>query len=174
VFRKTLVCLDGSKLAEEILPYVANTCSTLGTEVVLLHVYTSRITIPPPQTIHAYTFGRDFKPARTHTNDIGNTTTLEPQAGAQLKEIAREQENARKYMEELARPLRASGLKTRVVLLEGTPEEAILKYAESNNVSLIAITTHGSSGLKKGMFGRVARAVMKDTTLPVLLIKPHG
>jgi nucleotide-binding universal stress UspA family protein len=175
MFKKTLICLDGSKLAEEVLPYIVDSCSASGTEIVLLSVITSHITIPPPETIHAYTFGKDFKPALTHTSDMGEDPTLEPQFELQFKEIEKEQDGMKRYLEGLARPLRANGLKIRTVILEGTVPDTILDYANNNHVSLIAITTHGAGGLKKkGMFGRVAQSILKESVIPVLLIKPRG
>jgi nucleotide-binding universal stress UspA family protein len=174
MFKKVLICLDGSKLAEEIVPHVVDSCSILGTEVVLLHVTTSHITIPPPQNIHAFTYGRDFKPAKSHTTDLGEDPNLEPRVEPQLKEIEKEQDVMKKYLEGIARPLRASGVKIRTVVLEGSVEDTILDYAGHNNVSLIAITTHGMGGLKKGVFGRVSQYILKESMVPVLLIKPTG
>ena len=52
MFKKTLVLLDGSKLAEEIIPYITDACAGKDHEVELLQINTSYITIAPPQSIH--------------------------------------------------------------------------------------------------------------------------
>jgi hypothetical protein len=116
-------------------PYVANTCSTLGTEVVLLHVYYFPDHHTASSNDSRLYFRPGFQTARTHTNDIGNTTTLEPQAGAQLRKLHEEQENARKIHGITGQTPESQWLKTRVVLL-GDTGRGLLKYAESNNVSL--------------------------------------
>jgi len=50
--------------------------------------------------------------------------------------------------------------------------EAIVSYANENNISLIAIATHGRSGLGRLVFGSVADFVLRETGLPILVIKP--
>jgi nucleotide-binding universal stress UspA family protein len=174
MFNKTLVCLDGSKLAEEILSYVFGHCLGLGSEVVLLNVITAHITIPPPQSTHVLTFGRNSKPDQIHTTDIGKSTTLEPKAGLELREIEREQGEAKAYLENIANQFRSKDLKVKTVTLQGDVGNSILNYAKSSNVSLIALTTHGIGGLKRGLLGGVAQQILKEAEIPVLIIKPKG
>ena len=174
MFQKTLICLDGSKLAEEILPYAAEHVQGFKGEAILLQVITAHITIPPPESTHVLTFGRDSKPDQVHTADIGKTTTLEPKAGLQLREIEREQGESKAYLDGIADRLRTNDLKVKTVTLQGDVSDTILNYAQSSNISLIAMTTHGKSGLKHGVLGRVALDILKETSVPVLLIKPSG
>jgi len=49
-----------------------------------------------------------------------------------------------------------------------------LSYAEGNNINLIAIATHGRSGLRRGVFGSVADYVLRESGLPMLVIRPRG
>jgi|WetSurMetagenome_2_1015567.scaffolds.fasta_scaffold404097_2 nucleotide-binding universal stress UspA family protein len=172
MLRKTLVCLDGSKLAEEVIPYLFEACPESGAEVDLLHVISADITIPPPESIHAFTVGRDAKPVRTRATDIGKTDTLEPEAGSQLKEIEREQLAATRHLEGIAQKFHQKGIKIRKVILSGDPGPVILEYARNQNASLIALTTHGSGGLKGNLLGRVAQFVIKESDVPVMIIKP--
>ena len=174
MFQRTLVCLDGSKMAEEILPYATEHCSGFKSEVILLQVINAHITIPPPESTHVLTFGLDSKPDQVHTSDLGKTTTLEPKAGLQLKEIEREQGEAKVYLDGIAAKLRAQDLKVKTVTLQGDVSDSILNYARSSNISLIAITTHGKSGLKGSVMGRVAANILKEASIHVLLIKPSG
>ena len=172
MFRKTLVCLDGSKLAEEVIPYLLEVCPESGSEVILLNVISADITIPPPESMHAFTVGRDAKPVQTRATDIGKNETLEPEAGRQLKEIEREQLEATRRLEDIAQKFRHKGIKVRNAIISGDPGAVILDYAGSENASLIALTTHGSGGLKGNLFGRVAQSVIKESTVPVMMIKP--
>jgi nucleotide-binding universal stress UspA family protein len=174
MFKKTLICLDGSKLAEEILPYAAEHCLGFKSEVILTQVVTAHITIPPPESTHVMTFGRDSKPDQIHTADIGKTTTLEPKVGLELREIEREQGEARAYLEEMASRLHSRGLKARAVILQGDAGQEILNYAVKNGVSMIALTTHGKGGLKGGIAGRTAADILKNAEIPVMLVKPKG
>jgi nucleotide-binding universal stress UspA family protein len=142
--------------------------------VILLQVIAAHITIPPPESTHVLTFGLDSKPDQTHTADIGKTTTLEPKAGLQLKEIEREQGEAKAYLDTIARYLQSKGIKTRTLTLQGEVSQTILDYIKSSNISLIALTTHGRGGLKRGIVGRIALDILKNAEIPVLLIKPKG
>jgi len=171
---KTLVCLDGSKMAEEILPFVAESCRLSKSEIVMLQVITTHITIPPPESMHMLTLGRESKPDTIRTTDVGKSTTLEPKVGLELKEIERQQGEAKAYLEGVAQPLRSPVLKIKTLTLEGEVAATILKYAINNRISLIAMTTHGSGGLKRGALGRVAQAVLNESVIPVLTVKPKG
>jgi nucleotide-binding universal stress UspA family protein len=172
MFRKTLVCLDGSKLAEEVIPYLLEACPVSGSEVILLHVISGDITISPPESIHAFTIGRDAKPVQARASDIGKTDTLEPEAGRELKEIERENLEVTRQLEVVAQKFRHQGIKVRNVIISGDLGPTILNYARSENASLIALTTHGSGGLKGNLFGRVAQFVIKESSIPVMMIKP--
>jgi nucleotide-binding universal stress UspA family protein len=173
MFTKTLVCLDGSKLAEAVLPYVINACCRPGTEIVLFQVTTSHITIPPPQSIHTLTFGRQTKPGRTSTSDMG-TFTPEGSVGAELKEIEREQANASDYLESIAVTLRAQGANVKTVVWEGDIKESIVDYITKHKVTAVALTTHGEAGMGENLLGDSAQYVLKESPVPVVLVKPVG
>lgn len=173
MFKKVLVCLDGSPLAEKILPLVIGQCQ-LQSEVILLKVITAHITIPPPESTHVLTFGTQSKPDQIHTTDIGKSTTLEPKAGLELREIEREQGEAKFYLNDVADRFRSKGLKIRTLVLQGDVGDTILNYAKSANISLIALTTHGAGSLKRGTLGSVAQLILKESEIPVLIVKPRS
>lgn len=171
MFKKVLVCLDGSALAEEIIPFALEQCHS-ETEVILLKVITAYITIPPPESSHVLTFGRESKPHQIHTTDIGKSTTLEPKVGLELREIEREQSEAKFYLDSIAEKFRPKRLKIKTLTLQGDVGDTILNYAKSSHISLIALTTHGKGGLKRGLLGRIAQSILKEAEIPVLIVKP--
>lgn len=152
MFQKILVPLDGSSLAEEVLPYAAGLAEVCGSTVVLLQV----ISVVRPGLAMAELSG--------------------PTGGAELVEedLQMEEEKARTYLEWTAEPLRGRGLEVETATVRGVPATAIVQFARENGVDLIAISTHGRSGLGRLVFGSVADQVLRESGLPVLLIKPTG
>ncbi len=171
---KILVCLDGSKLAEAILPYVADSCSRPDTELELVQVVPSQVTIPPPQSMHTMTFGRETRPGKTAASDLGSTSLPEAGLEAELKEIEREQSRAKNYLEGLAGKLRKQGLKVTTLILEGDARDKILSHIQKGKIAVVALSTHGEGGMERGLLGGVTQHILKESPVPVLLIKPRG
>ena len=146
MFNKIIVCLDGSSLAEQILPYATEQAQRFGSKLVLLQVLVPR-----------------------------SATSLLPEnqpivAGPEA--IKKDEKEAKEYLERLAQPPRQIGLDVDCVTILGAPGDGIVSYAAKNQCDLIAIATHGRSGLKRLFFGSVAEYVLKQSGLPILLIKP--
>jgi nucleotide-binding universal stress UspA family protein len=148
MFERILVCLDGSDLAEQILPYATEQALRFGSKVVLLQV----VTIPAL---------------------VAATAT--PGTGAIVRdELDREAAKARRYLRRAGKALRQKGLKKVVaVVLEGAAGPSIVNYANDNKVDLIALASHGHGGLKRLVFGSVADLVLRESGLPVLVITPQ-
>ena len=147
MFQKILVCLDGSKLAEQILPYAAEQAARFGGSLVLFQVV-SLASIPTPTGIESVPVA------------VPNDQLADAEAAA------------RDYLNGLALPLREKGMKVQCVTTVGHPADSIVSYAEENRFDLVAIATHGRSGLKRLVFGSVADYVIRKSGLPILLIKP--
>jgi nucleotide-binding universal stress UspA family protein len=148
MFQKILVCLDGSKLAEQIVPYVTEQAAQFGSSLVLFQVV-SLSAIPAP-------------------TGIESVPMAVPDTMLRDAEVA-----AMDYLSGLATPLRERGLKAQCVTMIGHPAETIVSYAEENKFDLVALATHGRSGLKRMVFGSVADYVVRKSGLPILLIKPR-
>ena len=146
MLQKILVCLDGSSLAEQVLPCTTEVALGCGSQVVLLEV-----TLPP-------------------------STTVEPLTGfyrtTPIAKVLREEAESRVYLKRMAQRLRKKGLKVSSVTISGDPGETIVGYAKENAVDLIALSTHGRSGLGRLAFGSVADFVLKRSGLPILIRKP--
>jgi nucleotide-binding universal stress UspA family protein len=172
MFKKILVCLDGSKLAEQILPYVIETGMRFKSEIVLFQVVTADITIPPPEDIHIPPLNAKVERKPSPVSDLGTTVVVESKFGTQLDEIENEQADSKQYLDAIARDLRERGIKARGVVSEGDVGEAILNYANSQRVEVIALTARGQSGVKRRAMGHVTRFILKEAEIPILLIKP--
>jgi len=153
MFEKILVCLDGSELAEQILPYAVGEALHFQSKLVLFQV------VPEPVA---------FSPG------IPGTTATPVQTDTMLEEAEKTLNGARNYLEKIATPLRKKGIQVEAVSILGRAGDAILSYAEVNKITLITIATHGRSGLRRGVFGSVADYVLRESGLPMLVIRPQG
>lgn len=152
VFEKILVCLDGSELAEQIMLYATEQAIRFQGKLVLLQV------VPEPVAFSPGIPGGAPVPIQTDIMVEGTKEALK---------------KAKKYLEKLAAPLRKKGIQVETVAIPGRAGEAILNYAHTNSVNLITIATHGHGGLRRAVFGSVADYVLRESGLPVLVIRPQ-
>lgn len=148
MYKKILVPLDGSKLAECALPHIINLVKD-GTviEVTLLKVVT--VNIPGYAEI----------PGIIDSNAVRENL---------LKE-------SKKYLADVESRLASEGIKVKIESLAGTrPADTISDYAQKKEMDMIVIATHGYTGLKKLMLGSVALGVLHESHMPVLLIRPES
>lgn len=144
MYRRMLVPLDGSEVAETILPFAEQVAGPLDAEVVLLRV------IEPLSPVEL----------------VATAGVVAPDAFT-LRDI-----EAEKYLSEIQRRLSKKGLRVRTrVALGGTPSEEILAAVQATNADLIAMTTHGRSGLGRALFGSVAESVLRASAVPVLVVR---
>jgi nucleotide-binding universal stress UspA family protein len=167
---KILVPLDGSELAEAVLPYVEEICHRCErVEIVLFQV------VPPPG-------GRPGAFFRGPSDDLATTRLPESQADAETAQhpIYRDQVLAAARAEVEAALARAAqrlcenGLPVRIEMAFGRPAEEIIDFAEREGMDLIVMSTHGRSGLSRWILGSVADKVLHGTHLPILLVRPPG
>lgn len=80
---------------------------------------------------------------------------------------------AKSYLERVAEPMRGQGLKVDTkVIRHGSAAGAVLDYAGAHGDAVIALATHGRSGIKRMILGSVADKVVRGATMPVLLYHP--
>ena len=152
MYKKIVVCLDGSELAEQVIPYAVELASCCGSEVVLLRV------VPEPLIVTPGIPG------------VAGVPVVTPRMGRQVESEERESET---YLQSVAeRVLREHGLRADCVTLLGAAGQTIVEHAASSEAELIAIATHGRTGPGRAMFGSVADYVLRQSRLPVLLIRP--
>jgi nucleotide-binding universal stress UspA family protein len=150
MYKKVLVPLDGSALAEYALSHLKRLFrdNSIG-EVTLLNVVKIDF---PWAAAEQYPWGFDLEAIR--------------------KPLFAE---SQKYLTNIESRLAAEGIKVKTECLEGNrPADTITAYAEKKGMDLIIIGTHGYTGLKKLMLGSVAFAVLHQSHVPVLLIRPES
>jgi len=149
MYKKVLVPLDGSKLAECTLSHVKNLFADgfVG-EVTLLNVV--KVDIP-------WVGISSENPPSIDLNAIREPLFAK----------------SRKYLADIESRLVSEGVKVKTLSLEGNrPAETIIGCAK--DMDMIIIGTHGYTGLKKLMLGSVAFSVLQQSPVPVLLIRPES
>lgn len=137
--------LDGSLLAERILPTVSNWAQTLDVEVTLLGAF-------------------EFPSSAYYTSDEDL-----PDYDA-FREEARKK--AARYLKEKAASLVGQGVRTvSTVTLEGAAAAEIIGYAQTAPRAVIAMSTHGRSGVRRWMLGSVTEKVVRYGADPVLVVR---
>jgi nucleotide-binding universal stress UspA family protein len=150
MYERILVPLDGSKVGEAAIPSVENLALRLapGTDVEVTLI----------QVISDLTF--DFL-----TED--GAAQL-PYNEADLKQV---EGMAQKYLNKIAEGLKSKGIKVQTRVVEGHAAEEIIKAAKANNADLIAMSTHGRSGLGRWAMGSITDKVLHESKIPVLTVR---
>jgi nucleotide-binding universal stress UspA family protein len=137
MYKRILVPLDGSALAEAVLPHVEELAKSSAAELVLLGVAFAHI-FPGADPIEA--------------------------------QVAAVQE-AENYVANLAKTLQEKGIRAEAKVRYGDPAEEILDHAARDHIDLIAMATHGRTGLKRVVLGSVAENVLRSAPVPMLLVR---
>ena len=141
--QQMLVGLDGSPLAETILPYVTVLAKGVGAEVTLLHV------VHVPEEVQE---GERYQIVQPLLQQVDT--------------------QAQDYLGRVAQQLADAGLAVKSQVITGDTAAAIVGYAQQKGMDLIALATHGRSGLQRWFHGSVAEKVLHTTQMPLLLIRP--
>ncbi|MGB9739684.1 universal stress protein [Chloroflexus sp.] len=146
MYRHILVPLDGSPLAEQVLPHVHALAADEGTkQITLLRA------VPP-----IFTTSVDYSGMLATTADA----------------ISVMEQEAMEYLQHIAKQFQGEGYKVHIEISALPPAEAIIDYAAHHDVDLIVIATHGRSGLSRWVFGSVTQKVVQVAPTPVLVIRP--
>ena len=146
LLRKALVPLDGSSESEAVIPYIEELASELKAEVTLLLV--------AEQPYHVYREGEGV--VRVHYTE---------------DEIKQLKASIEGYLEKLASRFYGRGIATKCEVRVGVPAEEIIMVAEEIHADLVAMSTHGWSGIGRWVFGSVAEKVLHEGNTPLLLVR---
>ena len=91
-----------------------------------------------------------------------------------VDDIEARRREAEEYLAPISAALRSQGVDTAWAIRRGRPAEEILDSARESGANLIAMATHGRTGLGRLLFGSVAEAVLRHAPVPVFMIRePH-
>ncbi len=163
---RILIPNDGSDFSRQIFVYVAKLLEPKDNELILLRVvpYPGGITGSParPMSVDVPT---PMYNSETDTEYASHPIYASQELDSLESEIIEE-------LEEDARPLINAGYVVSVHCRFGDAAQEIVKFAESERIDAIAMTTHGRSGLSRIIFGSVAHAVLRSVSVPVMLLRP--
>lgn len=144
MFKKILVPLDGSALAERAIDQVEKMAEGSGAEVLLLKV------VPAP------------------LGKVPEAGQME-----ESKAFAESVNRSKAYLDRFATRLRAISVKSRILIPSGEPHTEILAAAHKEDVDCIVMSTHGGTALARVLLGSTAEKVVYTTKRPVFLVKPE-
>jgi nucleotide-binding universal stress UspA family protein len=153
MYRKILVPLDGSQLAECVLPHVEAIAS--GCQV--QHIVLARVVEPyEPVRGKAYysLLPEDFK--------------------EDWKWVEEGKSAADKYLNDIAGRLRGGGRDVESRVLVGRAAETLAEFASKEGIDLVVIATHGRSGVSRWVMGSTADRIMRSACVPVLMVRAPG
>ncbi len=145
MYKRILVALDGSRESEQVVPWVQGLALAEGARVILLHV------CPVPKLVVG----------------SGRVVSFVDQEEARLRG------EALGYLARVARGVEATGVPVELRVSFGRPDEEILEVAREVKADLIALATHGRSGVNRWVMGSVADGVVRRSPLPCLLVRPE-
>ena len=155
MYERILIPLDGSTVGEATLPLIGGLIAKFApgskVEVTLLQVVTQM----------------------SHWVIAGETGARIPYTEKEMEILKQESIN---YLKKAGEALKGQGVTLNFqVRLGGSPAGEIIKVAEENNTDLIAMSTHGRSGLSRLTFGSTTGRVLRAGTIPVITVRaPQG
>lgn len=147
MYHTILVPLDGSKHAEAILPHVEEMALRYEAKVVFV-----RVVEPPP-------------------------VVVVPEGGRRLghqMEFERREEEAESYLTGIQGEFQEKGIEAKTSITFGPVVEEIVNAAGREGADLIALASHGRTGLSQVFYGSVAAGVLQRVDRPLLLIRSLG
>ncbi len=149
MYKKIMVPLDGSELAECVLPHV----ETFIKKYHAIDVVFVRVVEP----IHLYFHGESYF----------NREELE-ETESDRKALAQD------YLNQVMNRLADDGTKLHSKVLIGRAAESLADYVKKNNIDLIIMATHGRSGISRWVIGSIADKVLRSSNIPVLMVRAPG
>ncbi len=144
MYKKILVPLDGSPLAEAVLPHAEALAQSENAEIILLRV---------PTTPASEFLSRD------------------PMIASAVRKEA--EEEAEVYVNKKVNEIKEAHMQARGLTREGLVPDTILEVAEEVHADVIAMSTHGRTGVSRWLLGSVADKIVHHAHIPVMLVHPN-
>ena len=155
MYEKIMVPLDGSELAECVLPHVDGFVKSSQVKTII--------------------FVRVIEPTRY----LAASPTASPQFSQTMQETAKmaeeeEKLSAEKYLKGVLSRFKQGEIKYKTDVLVGKVADSLVDYAEANKIDLVLIATHGRSGISRWVRGSIADRVLRSSCAPVLMVRAAG
>ncbi len=147
MFKRILVPLDGSERAETVLPHVEDMAARYESTVVLLRIMEPGV--------------------------IG-TSPFDASPEVSAAEVNRRVNQVDSYLTELEQKFQSKGIETQRRVERGPVVQMIARVAASADVDLIAMVSHGQTGLPRVFYGSVAAGVLNRIDRPLFLVRANG
>ena len=144
MYKKILVPLDGSKRAEAILPHVKNLALRFKAKIIFFIVIEQRHFVGYDEAIWV----KEHDEKRDH----------------QIKET-------KSYLDSIQKQFREKGIKVKTLIGYGPIVKAILDVAKIESADLLAMASHGRSGVPGTFYGSISAGVLQRIDRPMLLIR---
>jgi nucleotide-binding universal stress UspA family protein len=153
MYRRILLPLDGTELAERILPHTIEIAQRFDATVVLLHAVTSRIEVfsrgaaaDPPGVL----------PIRAEDAEAA---------------VVAEEDSTGRYFRAIGERLVAAGLRVEQLITEGEAVPTLAHVITQERIDLVTMTTQARSALGRLFLGSVPESLLEEITVPVLLLR---
>lgn len=150
IYAHILVALDGSDVAEAVLPHVVVLARAFGSKVTLVRATSPAVLIP-----------ESAAGAMTPAGPMLDPGPL----------LEAEQQETRVYLEMVAERLRGEGLAVETVCSVGQPTAVVVELATQRHADLIALTSHGRGGMSRIFFGSVADRILRHAPCPAIVVR---
>ncbi len=144
MYKSILVPLDGSKRAEKILPHVKKLAQCTGARVILMQVVVPVYYMMDPQVSYV---------------------------NINLEETQWRFDEATEYLETLAKEFSEKTLKVETLVEQGPVVETIIEIAQKLDAGIIALASHGRSGLGQVFYGSVTAGILQRVDRPLLVVR---
>ena len=151
MFKKIMVPLDGSELAECVIPYIEDFIDQGRVESIV--------------------FVRVVRPVISPVS-FEDSLTYIPEDWSKLE--SEKKSSAENYLKKVVSRLKQDGVKFQTEVLVGRIGDSLIDYIKANDLDLVVIATHGRSGLTQWVRGSVADKILSASHVPVLMIRPPG
>ncbi len=161
-YQKILVPLDGSALAECVLPHVESIAAGCQVSSVVFMTVVEPIQLP---SFQGYTPDSEFFSPTSPTRQL-------QKGREQLEEQA--QMEAQGYLRGILERFRGRIARLESEVAQGKAAEKIAEYATYNGIDLIIIATHGRSGISRWVWGSTADKILRSACVPILMVRAPG
>jgi nucleotide-binding universal stress UspA family protein len=174
-YNKVIVPLDGSKLAESVLPHVEKIAKGCAIPQVILVTVTEPIRVKTPKGERIEQLPAKYQgQILYYGNTMGNVGgVIVPETMRDLPvTIGKMAKTGYNYLSHIAEKLEKNGIQVTIAVLIGNIAEEITHFAQEEKADLIVMASRGKTSLRRWDVGNAAEKVFRATDIPILLVKP--